>query len=402
MAPYITETLKNKILEMQSRIELNNITGHHATPLTNSLTQVSVIPTSPPLTPALAYVVSEEKPKVFGAVSVMIFLIASIYVFSALSLLAVIFIMGRVEGTGVVFSFLKYFPSFGIVPIVFSFAAFTFYYIALKVREGSGRSFWLGTISLVVIPIFIAYMSQVSMSSFVNQVSESSQAGGSIGSIASGQTRLRLDDPIFILAIVSIVVMVWSHKKFVFKSSSLSKKARIFLLLIIVLFVVPVVGAVSFDYRKALDTDYGYAAATRAVTYHVYRPREVPKGLAYASKVLGGQKLAGKQNAVQLAFDIPLDDMLKDKPLRVTIVRQVGVEKGFNIEDFAATYMEGAVPQKISLPKAANQTAYQLQKPMEQSFLNALLYLTNDNVLIVLISPASTTDQLMQLAYSLE
>jgi len=64
--------------------------------------------------------------------------------------------------------------------------------------------------------------------------------------------------------------------------------------------------------------------------------------------------------------------------------------------------MKDATPQKATLLTAVNQTGYLLQKPLGSSTLSAVVYLTNDNVLVTLMSPKASSDELVQLAGSLQ
>ena len=156
------------------------------------------------------------------------------------------------------------------------------------------------------------------------------------------------------------------------------------------------------EYIKANDADYGYINAKSQVTYHIYKPTFVSNELVNATKFVVGKELAGKQNAVRVAYDVPFDVMVKTGQSKPIVLTQVGIETSFNLDSFVATFMKDATPQKATLLTAVNQTGYLLQKPLGSSTLSAVVYLTNDNVLVTLMSPKASSDELVQLAGSLE
>ena len=193
-----------------------------------------------------------------------------------------------------------------------------------------------------------------------------------------------------------------SFKKFQFSNDSLSNKAKVILGVLAAILLLPTVTLVSLGYVKANDTDYGYSNAKSQVAYHIYKPSLVLKELVNATKFVVGKELAGKQNAVRVAYDVPFDVMVKTGQSKPIVVTQVGIESGFNLDTFITSFMKDATPQKITLAAGLNQTGYLLQKPLGNSTLSAVVYLTNDNVLLTLMSPKVSSDELIQLASSLK
>lgn len=314
---------------------------------------------------------SEERPKIIKTVSTLLFLVAGLYILSTISMLGIMVIMDRAMSAGdLVFSFLKYFPSWGFIPIMFSLVTLVFFYVAFKVRNGSKFSLWLGIGSLLAIPLPAALISQMLMSPFINHVSSASQtADKAIPKIPISPSTFRFGEPIFILAFVSLGLLLVSLKKFQFPNDSLSNKAKVFLGVLAAILLLPTVAFVSLGYVKANDTDYGYSNAKSQVTYHIYKPTPLSKELVNATKFVVGKELAGKQNAVRVAYDAPFDIMVKTGQSKLIVVTQVGIETGFNLDTFITTFMKDAAPQKITLAAGLNQTGYLLQKPLGNSTL---------------------------------
>lgn len=347
---------------------------------------------------------TEERPKMIKTISTLISLIATLYILSTVSMLGIMVIMDRALPAGdFVFSFLKYFPSWGFIPIMFSLVTLFFFYVALKIRNGSRFSLWLGMGSLLIVPLTAAFISQMLMSPFLNLASSTTEtASETIPRIPVNPATFRFGDLIFILAFIALVLLIVSFKKFQFSNDPISNKSKLFLASLALILILPTLTLVSLGYIKANDTDFGYTNAKSQVTYHVYKPIPIPTELVNATKFVAGKELAGKQNAVRVVYDVPFDTKVKtgqSKPIGIT---QVGVETGFNLDAFASTFMQDATPQKITLPIAANQSGYLLQKALGNLTLSAVVYLTNDNVLLTLMSPKANSDELIQFAASLK
>ena len=100
--------------------------------------------------PDTSKISNEEKDKIIKAISILILLIASLYIISTVRVLVfTVIIDSPFFAREIVFSILKYFPSLGGIPIMLSFVSLFFFYLALKVRNGSKFSLWLSIISLL-------------------------------------------------------------------------------------------------------------------------------------------------------------------------------------------------------------------------------------------------------------
>jgi len=317
-------------------------------------------------------------------------------------MLGIIVIMDRAVGAGdLVFSFLKHFPTFGIIPILFSLITLFFFYVAFKVRGGSKFSFWLG-IGSIFIPLPTAFLSQMLMSPFVKLATRFDNAtSDNIPTVPINPINLRFGDPIFVLSFIALVLLITSFKKFHFVNHKLSKKVRVFLITLAVILVLPTLSILSYKYIRANDTDYGFNKAQSEVKYRVHKPTTIPSGLTYATKFITNKELAGKQNAVQVAFDIPFNELAKGESPKVIVLKQIGVEPGFNLELFISTEVKDSTSEPISFPIALDQKAYFLQKKLGTSDLNFFTFITQDNVLIFIASPKTSRDELISFAESL-
>jgi len=342
---------------------------------------------------------SEKKPNIINVISIIVFLIASLYLFKIFSFIGIITIMGKsLSGGGLTaISAVKYFPAFGMLLILFSFITIASFYIAFKIRNGSKKSYIQSLLFLLIVPTLSSIIVVASMVSVLKFTS-----GNNATTSPTGSPVLNFGDPIFILNMISVILLVFSYKKFHFDNDYLSKKVRIFLILLASIIIIPTGLVIYSDYSKSFDTDYGFTLAKEQTIYHIYKPILLPGNLSYATKFSVGNKLAGKQNAVKVAFDIPFDKIIKGEKTRPIVITQVGVDADFNFENFALTYTKGAVSQKIQLPKAINQNGYILQKKFGNTTLSYLVFVTSDNVLISIASNKATPEELTNLSNTLQ
>lgn len=341
---------------------------------------------------------AEEKPKIIKAAATLVFSIGTLYTMGAISILGVILVMNMaMSNSYLAVSVLQYFPTTGVVPIVFSLVSLFFFYVAIKIGSGSKFSFLLALSSLVVVPVLVAFFSQALLSPFLGVL-----AGNTENSpVPTAVLELR-HDLILILAIVCVILLLLSFKKFTFTNESISKKAKIFLGLVFGILVVPVISIVLLNFSNARETDYGFTKAKATVGHHIYKPAIIPSGFAYASTFVLEKELAGKQSAVQVVFDIPFDMLLKGEQSNPIVLSQVHVGAGFDLYSFATTYMEDADIQEMYLMNAADNEGYLLQRSIGDSTLSSILYLTQDNILISVISPKATSEELVALINSFE
>ena len=342
---------------------------------------------------------TEKKPKIINIISIFIFLIASLYIFKLLGFLGIIVIMGKsLSGNGlVVFSVIKYFPSFGILLILFSFVTFFTFYFTFKIRNGSKKSFFLGLLFLLIVPTLSSFIAVI-------LIAPIAKLGAALNTTQASSPLKPVNflDPIFILNIVSVILLVISYKKFHFNNVSLSKKAKVFLIIIFTVIFVPSGLIIFSDYAKSFDTDYGYTNAKASVNYHIYRPKSLPDNLSYATKFSLGNEFAGRQNGVRVGFDIPFDKIIKGEKTKPIVMNQVIVESGFDIDRFSSTFIKDVNPQKIKILKSVNQNGYLFQKKFGTANSYFIVFMTNDNILISLGSINASPEELAQLAESLQ
>lgn len=367
-----------------------------------SFTQAQIHPS---LQTDQVFTAEEEKPKIFKIISAFLFFIAFLYGLTAVMITGVILIINRAESNagGPDFNFLKYFPAVGLIPFLILLATLFFLIAALKIRDGSRSSWWMGVISLIAIPIpldliIVAILTGLSKSTqTINSAQGENIIGSSLNLHALG--RLIYAFAIFELALLPLLIF---FKKFHFAGQSLSKKAKIFITIIIIVFVLPIISMMSYGYYKTTDTDYGYNKVKFGVNYHVYKPQFIPGGRVNSTIFIPKKELAGIQNAIQVAYGTPLDEMMKGKTSSLIIMKQVGINPGFDLKSFApSVFKEPTSIEQMPLSLAVKGNAYLIQKTSGKLELKILTFITPDNVLITITTPNASKEELIQLAESL-
>lgn len=359
----------------------------------------AIFPQPQPNLQSIISTTQEEKPKIIKTISILFFAAAILYVMSTASFVGIIVIIDRAMGSAdSSFSFLRYFPTFGVVPILFSLVTLTYFYVSLKIRNGSKFSYWLGISSLLAIPVPVDYIGQILMASFINLASSGSKTtGANIPTLPINPTSLKFG----LLPLLILILLIISFKKFKFSNNPISKKAKVFLVSVTLLLVLPTISIMGLKFLEARDTDFGYTKAKAHVTYRLYKPSPLPNGLVNTTKFVVGKELAGKQNAVQVAYDVPFTKLIEKGTSKLVILKQVGIEPGFNLRDFVSATKDLTSFDQISVNLTANQEAYLAQKNNGHYDLKILSFVTPDDVLITLTTPNATKEELIQLANSL-
>ena len=151
----------------------------------------------------------------------------------------------------------------------------------------------------------------------------------------------------------------------------------------------------------AYNPDYGYVKAQESVFYHVYQPINKLDGRTITTKYITGKKLAGKDNAVQVFYDTPLEETINGKIMSIISINQVGVEAEFDFDKFSKELIKNPDSIKIlNLQMATPNRAYLINKN-KSIMATSLTIITADKVLITLISPKASSEELIHLAESL-
>lgn len=196
----------------------------------------------------------------------------------------------------------------------------------------------------------------------------------------------------------TIVLLVFSYKKFTYEDKPLGILPKIIL-------TIPVVLTILFSvlvFISAYNPDYQYTKAQASVSYHVYSPIDKIDGRTISTIYITNKKLADKNNAIQLGYNIPLEEQLKGKPTSIILISQVGVEPTFDFDKFSRESTKdpnSMKPITLKMPRA--NKAY-LMENKKTLIATTVTILTSDRVLIIVASPKASGEELIRLAESLK
>ncbi len=361
------------------------------------------IPTPPQnLTPSSSEIsttsetTTDQKSKKIHSISILFFIITTLFTLYSINIFAVLVILHTVMENTMSFAFIKHYPALSVSGVITSLMSFILFYTAFKVREGSRFSFWLALSTILIFPttltLYVMLIAQPLYKQIVNAALKADSG------MAPNHASLPIDyTSALLLYIPTLILLLISYKQFHFDTEAISKRAKIWLSIFFAIIVIPITGVTLFNMVKPEDTDFGYRKAQSTVSYHIYKPesyQDLTPTIKFEQSILAGHK-----DAIQIGYDVSFPQLIKGSPSRLIIVKEVGVDAQFNLDSFAKTAVKNPTAvQQIDFPAAKNHRAYLIEKKLTTSTFDYFSYITADNVLIYLISPTFSPDDLMRFA----
>lgn len=184
-------------------------------------------------------------------------------------------------------------------------------------------------------------------------------------------------------------------------SKSKSKKVLVAIVIILFLSVLIILG---YSYLKPTETDPDFLKIQSLTPFHLNKPSALPSGLVQTVKfTINTNKnldLAGKDDFVYSAYNLPLIEGGKTNAIQV---RQVDVSNDFDLEDFASKILKEPYSiETINISKAINQQAFLVSQSSGALEVKNLLFITKDNVLVQVLTPQASKEDLIVIAESLK
>jgi len=352
--------------------------------------------------------VGEKSSPVINVIFILFIVISFLLIYKAGIMIAVMGIVNRASYTsGAMYYFLKEFPLYGPVIILFAISASVILYSAFILKTGSRKSFIFGLLCLLIFPTVLSIINYKLMSSVLKYFSISSvninsdipklptKAYNIIGGI--------LSEPAFILSLITLIILLVSYKKFRVQNNKISKKNILTIVLVTIVFIVPSVIAVVSGYSVMRNDDFGYKKVSSKVDFHIYKPDPMPLGLVYASNFSSDKDLEGEKDAVHVTYDFSLNEAIDIKQSRPIVLKQARVSSDFSMENFikkvSGVYGKFEI---IDLSLAKNNKAYFVDDSFNAQGSKSVLILTDENVLISISTVSSSKHDLMDIASSLK
>lgn len=209
------------------------------------------------------------------------------------------------------------------------------------------------------------------------------------------------------LGIVTILLFIIFRKKFNQPEKELSKRRKI----IFVCIAFSIIGLTGFYllgvYYIAYHPDYKYEETSKTVGFHIYKPDMIPGGRQQTTTFyLYNKKLAGKENAVRVAYSTPFSKLINGEKTDPIIITQAKMDDGFNLNQYVNTQKANDSKQETkitSVPELnrGNHQAYLIERPFGIKKYGALHILTNDNILVEISTIGETSDDILKIGESL-
>jgi hypothetical protein len=302
------------------------------------------------------------------------------------------------------FEILKWYPGYGLMPMISLIASIAILWGALRLNRGSRRDWVLALVILLVIPPLsrgILSWLLLPLTTLVETV------GSDNSNITTGWIdRVLTPDAFWLLALVMLLI---SFKHFTLPAKPYSTRMLLFMIGFVLIIGGSITSYLSYGYIKASDTDYGYTALARDLDYHLYRPNPMPTGKTLVTKFYENSNeepkamFGGRMDfiSVYIGNDSPLH-----KPASgggAILLKQVGVEPEFDTRSEAERIrLEGDDVIELSLESNTFPLGYMVSRPFGENRINILMAKSVDHTLIMFISPGATTSELIDLAERLK
>ncbi|HPD74017.1 MAG TPA: hypothetical protein PLX95_01880 [bacterium] len=353
--------------------------------------------------------IGDKASVIIGIISMLFIVISFLFIYKAGMMVAVMSIIDHFSYTeGSMYYFIKQFPMYGWVVISFAISASVFLFNAFKIRVASKHSFTIGLVTLLLLPaslLLINYRLMHSVGSYFS--TQEISLGENAPKTPSGTYTILVgvfSEPAFLISFITLSILIISYKKFHFKNTRISSKSKRYLILLSALFIIPTLFVVLKSYSVAKNDDFGYSRAVSKTRYHIYKPGVMPLGLVYTSNFITGKEMAGLKDGVQVVYDYTLEEVVDMKKSRPVIVKQVGVHRSFNINEYVAKE-SGMYSQTstVNIPNTVGGSGYLILNPLGSSGDNLnLVFQKTDNVLISISTTDSGKQDLIDIAVSLE
>jgi hypothetical protein len=259
------------------------------------------------------------------------------------------------------FIYLKYYPKTGLLPILTCLMTIMFLYIGHKIRDSSRLSWFLGVISLLVLPVYSSLVMPVMAYPLIKMVSVfAGTPEKPIISPSLSVTTLAHYFSVFMIFELCLIVLLAYIKSFSEKSRPVGENAKTSIIVIFVLIFIPVTSVVGYGYWRANDTDFGLGSAESSVSYRIYYAPKPPGNRTNATNFIANEELAGRYDAVKVVYDIPLPSLIQTGIKSPITVKQVKVIPDFNLEKFALRQERdsGTTADAVTVTNAVNRTGF--------------------------------------------
>ena len=362
-------------------------------PVTNTSASASVAVQIPQQgVPAPGIEGQAKRSKVFTFILIIFILLGTTFVIEGLvRLFMIILLNSYAPNPGNTLFYIS--PIVTFLPIIYSIEAFIIYFIGFKQNSGSKKGLIWSIIGFTLIPVIFVVVN--------NTLLMFSNAQMNQGVVNTSFISIINFIVLSILPILGLITTLVANKKYSFQDVGISTKGKAFLTVFVLIVIIPIIGYTTYGFINAKNYDWGYSVAQAKVSYHIYKPSYIPQDMDYASEFTDQELLnIGNSSFVILSTKL---DLTTGKIEKVISIRQTSVKKGFDLEN----YINESSPNKNSIKditiSKAKGTSYLVESFSEDNtIVNSIAFISKDDVLIILNSTGLSTEELKNVANSLE
>ncbi|MBU1885326.1 hypothetical protein KKE34_01825 [Patescibacteria group bacterium] len=307
--------------------------------------------------------------------------------------------------------FLSLIPGYGWFPIIFAIASGIYLFSAFKVKDGSKKSWLISLAIVLIVPIVLTIIINATLPLIYKAnfqiTNDTQEVIAGINGMASIFSSISLD---YLVAVIILILLLISYKKFTLPATPLTAGKKTFLIITCAILILPSSFLLIQTYIQSTDTDHGLTQLSEQTDIHIYRPTRLPNNRVYATNFYLNNSpkhnLAGRTDYIRVAFDHSLNDMLyaRNSPSLI-VMNQVDVPTGFNFTNYVdSIFPSNTDTKQIAMPNAINNQATLIITNSETGNfqIKTVTFVTTDNILISLMSPQSSLEDLITIANSLE
>lgn len=291
---------------------------------------------------------------------------------------------------------ISYFPYSVFIPISLIVSTNWFFYLFLKIKNGSLKDLYLGALSLICFPIGSVLLFWFLYQKFLTCFGGYLPNESGVFQLQSLFATWYFLIPFLVSLFLSIRVLKLKNK-LGSKSQPLSKKSKTYLIIVFLITFLPAFGIFGYYYFRPLFADCNYQQIENSTNFHVYKPKKLmSKKLTYGSGFTKKTTKLGKNNFIQFVLKEAYCNPSGHKRVSVS---QAKAWDEFDLFDYVQA--DSSLDVKITtieINYAVNSKGYIAKKNLTYE----LYFLMPDNVLVKMASSSLAIDELIEIANNLE
>lgn len=322
-----------------------------------------------------------------------------IYLFNVLSLYSQIKFSTSISLTEV-YSIFDYHPLFIYFPFVYILLFASLLFITIKIFQRSSYIRLVNLFFCLLLPFATLLISRTLSYSIVTPQGNQSDLISQILSPSFFSFAIF----VYLICIAQVILSFFEKKYFV--SSEKLKLSQYSMLVIPVVILSGLSAYAVYENQNRLkSTDYYLSQTQNSVSYHVYKADPTSVGLVYTTTYYKPNIfLADKTNGTQVAYDLSLKDIRVKNQIKATVMKEVGVDDGFELKSFVDTsyVTSDSTVSPISLTTAKDLQGISVTRHYDNTTYSVIAFVTPDNVLVVISSEWLSVQELITLANTIK